>query len=146
MSERTSVRSLVRHLSIGCIILVPSLFLLDWGSVAAQDMPNSAFHAAGEWHFTLTYAKTHAKSSWEAAIKQDSRGNLKGHVEPSSIDCSAQLTGSVHTRSVKMNWRVKSPCSTENIALAGNASHHRMGGTFRDSRMGSGVFSGTQDS
>lgn len=131
-----------------CLVfaLVASVSMAAFGSAAAQYMLNSNYRAAGDWQFTLTYSKTHAKSSWDATLKQDSHGNLKGRVEPSSIDCSAGITGTVRSKTIKMTWRVKTPCSNETVVLSGKASHHRMTGTFVDSRLGPGAFSGQQDS
>lgn len=125
--------------------IVVSFLFVALGSAGAQELLNPNYHAAGDWQFTLMYAKTHGKSRWEATVKQDSHGNLKGRVEPSAIDCSAGITGTVRSKTIKMTWRVKSPCSNETIVLNGKANHHRLNGTFVDSRLGPGAFSGAQD-
>jgi hypothetical protein len=145
MFQEARRRTAATRLFLAVVIAACSV-ALALETAAAQEDLNSNYRASGDWHFTLTYARTHARSSWDATIKQDKRGNLKGGVEPSQIDCTASLSGKVHLKSVKMNWRVKSPCSNETIALTGRANRHRMTGTFVDSRLGSGGFSAAQDS
>jgi hypothetical protein len=129
-----------RLLSTG--LLLVGIMTVNALSAAAAPSYRPA-RLGGDWRFTLSLQS--AKSHWDATIKQDSRGRLKGTAEPGEVDCKAGISGSVKAASVKMTWSVKPSCSSEIITLKGKYSRHHLSGTLTDSRLGSGTFAGTQD-
>jgi hypothetical protein len=124
------------------ILLVVGIITLNAVSATAA-VPTRPARLGGDWQFTLSVHS--GKSRWDASIKQDSRGRLKGTAEPGQVDCKAGISGRVKVNAVKMTWSVKPSCSSEIITMKGKYSRHHLSGTLTDSRLGTGTFWGSQD-
>lgn len=114
------------------------------GVAGAKTPPGANAHAAGNWHYTLSFAKS--AQLWDANLAQNANGSLTGTVDPPTGDCLANVvSGKVSGKSIKMTWRVSAPCKAETVSVTGKVAGRHISGTVTDSLRGAGQFTAIRD-
>lgn len=114
------------------------------GVAGAKAQPAANAHAAGNWHYTLSFGKS--VGLWDAKLAQNANGALTGTVDPPTGDCLANVvSGKISGKSIKMTWRISAPCKVETVSVTGAMAGNHISGTVKDSLRGAGRFTAIRD-